>query len=128
MAGRGTDIRLGEGVTERGGLHVILTERAEAARVDRQLIGRCGRQGDPGSHEALLSLEDAQIARFFEGWMGRSLTKLRRQDGTLPARIARLFVYLPQRAEEKKSRNVRKLMNETEEYLEDLLSFSGSRG
>jgi preprotein translocase subunit SecA len=128
MAGRGTDIQLGPGVTERGGLHVIVTERAEAARVDRQLIGRCGRQGDPGSYEMILSLEDAQIARFFEGWMGRCLTKLRRRDGTLPARIARLFVSLPQRAEEKRNRNLRRLMNETEEYLEDLLGFSGSRG
>ena len=48
MAGRGTDIRLGEGIAERGGLHVICTEMHDAARVDRQLIGRCGRQGDPG--------------------------------------------------------------------------------
>ncbi|HEY2882125.1 MAG TPA: preprotein translocase subunit SecA, partial [Pirellulales bacterium] len=58
MAGRGTDIRLGEGVTELGGLHVICTEMHDAARVDRQLIGRCGRQGDPGSYRQFLSLDD----------------------------------------------------------------------
>lgn len=62
MAGRGTDIKLGAAVAERGGLHVILTERHEAARIDRQLAGRCGRQGDPGSHEAILSLEDPLLA------------------------------------------------------------------
>ena len=58
MAGRGTDIRLGEGVTELGGLHVICTEMHDAARVDRQLIGRCGRQGDPGSYRQFLALDD----------------------------------------------------------------------
>src|SRR5262249_3997301 len=58
MAGRGTDIRLAPGVAERGGLHVIGTERHEARRIDRQLFGRCGRQGDPGSYEMIVSLED----------------------------------------------------------------------
>jgi len=58
MAGRGTDIKLGAGVAGRGGLHVILTEMHDASRVDRQLIGRCGRQGDPGTYRQYLSLED----------------------------------------------------------------------
>jgi preprotein translocase subunit SecA len=58
MAGRGTDIRLGEGVAELGGLHVILTEMHDSSRIDRQLIGRCGRQGDPGSVCQFLSLDD----------------------------------------------------------------------
>ncbi len=58
MAGRGTDIKLGPGVAEAGGLHVIGTERHEAERVDRQLIGRAGRQGDPGSAQFMVSLED----------------------------------------------------------------------
>jgi preprotein translocase subunit SecA len=58
MAGRGTDIKLGAGVAEAGGLHVIGTERHEAERVDRQLIGRAGRQGDPGSAQFMVSLED----------------------------------------------------------------------
>ena len=61
MAGRGTDIRLAPGVAERGGLHVIATERHEAGRIDRQLFGRCGRQGDPGSCEAMVSLDDELI-------------------------------------------------------------------
>ena len=58
MAGRGTDIKLGDGVAENGGLHVIGTERHEAERIDRQLLGRSGRQGDPGSAQFMLSLED----------------------------------------------------------------------
>ncbi|MEO2047507.1 MAG: helicase-related protein [Pirellulales bacterium] len=58
MAGRGTDIKLGEGVAELGGLHVICTELHEAQRVDRQLIGRCGRQGDPGTFRQFLALDD----------------------------------------------------------------------
>ena len=59
MAGRGTDIKLSPGIVELGGLHVILTELHEAARIDRQLAGRCARQGDPGSYEAILSLDDS---------------------------------------------------------------------
>jgi preprotein translocase subunit SecA len=58
MAGRGTDIRLGEGVPDLGGLHVICTELHEAQRIDRQLIGRCGRQGDPGTYRQFLALDD----------------------------------------------------------------------
>jgi preprotein translocase subunit SecA len=58
MAGRGTDIKLGEGVDALGGLHVVCTEMHDAARVDRQLLGRCGRQGDPGSYRQYLSLDD----------------------------------------------------------------------
>ena len=58
MAGRGTDIKLVSGVEERGGMHVICTELHDAARIDRQLIGRCGRQGDHGSYRQYLSLDD----------------------------------------------------------------------
>ena len=58
MAGRGTDIKLGEGVDALGGLHVICTEMHDSARVDRQLIGRCGRQGDPGTYRQYLALDD----------------------------------------------------------------------
>jgi preprotein translocase subunit SecA len=67
MAGRGTDIRLGPDVAGRGGLHVILTEYHESRRVDRQLFGRCARQGDPGSCEAIVSLEDELFAVYTPG-------------------------------------------------------------
>ncbi len=58
MAGRGTDIKLGDGVHELGGLHVIITEMHDSARIDRQLAGRCGRQGDPGTFRVFLALDD----------------------------------------------------------------------
>ncbi len=64
MAGRGTDIKLGEGIQELGGLHVLATERHESRRIDRQLRGRCARQGDPGSSHFFISLED-DLMRLF---------------------------------------------------------------
>ncbi|OCT13161.1 preprotein translocase subunit SecA [Paenibacillus pectinilyticus] len=64
MAGRGTDIVLGEGVHDAGGLHIIGTERHESRRIDNQLRGRAGRQGDPGSSQFYLSLEDELMKRF----------------------------------------------------------------
>lgn len=77
MAGRGTDIVLGSGVSSIGGLHVVLTEGHDNTRVDRQLAGRCARQGDPGSWQAILSLEDELLrvlpARFvavLQRWLG----------------------------------------------------------
>jgi preprotein translocase subunit SecA len=66
MAGRGTDIKLGEGVAELGGLHIIGTERHESRRIDNQLRGRSGRQGDPGSTRFYVSLED-EVMRLFGG-------------------------------------------------------------
>ena len=64
MAGRGTDIKLGEEVRELGGLHILGTERHEARRIDNQLRGRAGRQGDPGSSQFFVSLEDELMRRF----------------------------------------------------------------
>ena len=64
IAGRGTDIKLGPGVSALGGLHVILTEFHESSRIDRQLYGRAGRQGDPGSTEAVVALTDELFSRF----------------------------------------------------------------
>jgi preprotein translocase subunit SecA len=63
MAGRGTDISLGDTVRDAGGLHIIITELHESARLDRQLVGRAGRQGDPGSYEIVASLEDEVLIR-----------------------------------------------------------------
>jgi preprotein translocase subunit SecA len=73
LAGRGTDIRLGEGVAGLGGLHVIATERAAAGRIDRQLYGRCARQGDPGSVRQFASFEDDLVLRTLPRWARRSL-------------------------------------------------------
>ena len=79
MAGRGTDIRLAPGVGEAGGLFVIASERHEAGRIDRQLFGRSGRQGDPGEGQAMVSLDDELVRSVF----GRLLDRLR-SAGTYP--------------------------------------------
>ncbi|MES5868081.1 accessory Sec system translocase SecA2 [Bacillus cereus group sp. RP32] len=81
MAGRGTDIILGDGVHELGGLHVIGTERHESRRVDNQLKGRAGRQGDPGSSQFFLSLEDEMLKRFAHEEMEK-LNKSLKSDET----------------------------------------------
>jgi preprotein translocase subunit SecA len=72
MAGRGTDIALGDGVVERGGLHVILTEYHESRRIDRQLYGRCARQGDAGSAQAIVALDD-ELFTAHAPWLVRAL-------------------------------------------------------
>ncbi|MEK4497095.1 preprotein translocase subunit SecA [Ureibacillus sp. FSL W8-0352] len=80
MAGRGTDIKLGEGVKELGGLAVIGTERHESRRIDNQLRGRSGRQGDPGITQFYLSLEDDLMRRFGSDSMKAMMTKLGMDD------------------------------------------------
>ena len=81
MAGRGTDIKLGEGVKELGGLYVIGTGRNEARRIDRQLRGRSGRQGDPGASEFFLSLEDELLRLFGLDRMANVMDRLGTEEG-----------------------------------------------
>src|SRR5690606_30756848 len=81
MAGRGTDIKLGEGVRELGGLYVIGTERHESRRVDRQLRGRCSRQGDPGLTKFFLSLEDDLMRLFLQGNLASRMMEGSMKDG-----------------------------------------------
>ncbi len=81
MAGRGTDIKLGEGVREVGGLYVVGTERHESRRVDRQLRGRCSRQGDPGQTKFFLSLEDTLMRLFLQGNLASRLMEGSMKDG-----------------------------------------------
>ncbi|PID74831.1 MAG: hypothetical protein CSB28_01145 [Desulfobacterales bacterium] len=76
MAGRGTDIKLGEGVREAGGLHILGTSRHESRRIDNQLRGRAGRQGDPGSSRFFLSLEDDLLRIFGSGRISGIMDKL----------------------------------------------------
>jgi preprotein translocase subunit SecA len=83
MAGRGTDISLGEGVVEIGGLHVIGTERHESRRIDNQLKGRAGRQGDPGSSQFFLSIEDEIIKRFAGEQLEKFKKSLKTDDNGL---------------------------------------------
>jgi preprotein translocase subunit SecA len=81
MAGRGTDIVLGEGVTELGGLHILGTERHESRRIDNQLRGRSGRQGDPGSSRFYLSLEDDLLRIFGSDRISGLMEKMGMQEG-----------------------------------------------
>ncbi|MEE8530591.1 MAG: preprotein translocase subunit SecA [Hyphomicrobium sp.] len=121
MAGRGVDIRLGEGVSRLGGLHVILSERHDAGRIDRQLAGRCGRQGDPGSTEAILSLEDP-LLDIVPGGLLRRATAVGGRQGQIAARL--LFRQSQRRAERTHSRMRRQLMK-LDQRLGTLLAFSG---
>ena len=84
MAGRGTDIKLGPGVAELGGLHVICTELHDSARIDRQLMGRCGRQGDPGTVRQYMSLDDDVIRTGFGPETAEKMTALGKQPAPTP--------------------------------------------
>jgi preprotein translocase subunit SecA len=81
MAGRGTDIKLGAGVAEVGGLHVLGTERHESRRIDRQLRGRCSRQGDPGSSHFFISLEDDLMRLFGSDRIVKMMEKMGLEEG-----------------------------------------------
>jgi preprotein translocase subunit SecA len=100
MAGRGTDIKLGEGVAAVGGLHVIGTERHESRRIDRQLAGRCARQGDPGLAQFFVSLDDEIIETFGEKAAARILKRYKGSGELTSFRWRRFFV----RAQRKKER------------------------
>ena len=80
MAGRGTDIVLGPGVAQIGGLHVVGTERHESRRIDNQLRGRCGRQGDPGSSRFFLSFDDDLLRLFMGEWVLKMLNRFALED------------------------------------------------
>ncbi|MBN1553449.1 MAG: preprotein translocase subunit SecA [Phycisphaerae bacterium] len=126
MAGRGTDIKLGRGVAEMGGLHVIATERHEARRIDRQLFGRCARQGDPGSAEAFVALEDELVARHTPH-LAKSLQK--RHGKTKTTEISskwnhRLFDHAQKKAQRQALRQ-RKGVLKNDDWLDEYLGFAG---
>jgi preprotein translocase subunit SecA len=124
MAGRGTDIRLGKGVAALGGLHVIASECHEAQRIDRQLFGRCARQGDPGSARLFISMEDEIVRRFVPAAVRNTI------QGQLKARFfgarleaaaaARLAQSAAQRLAYRRRRGVLRM----DTWLEDSLSFA----
>ena len=124
MAGRGTDIALGPGVAERGGLHVILSEYHESARIDRQLFGRAARQGDPGSGEALVTVDD-ELFRVH----APVLTALARQwmvlFNALPAPMLWLLRRVSQASVEARSRSARAASLKQDRRLAAVLAFSG---
>ena len=123
MAGRGTDIKLGVGVPEAGGLHVIGTDRHEAERIDRQLAGRAGRQGDPGTAQFFVSLED-QLLEGLGVKRQRKLEALGRSGANRPWGFFRRLFRKAQRSTEAKHYKQRlDLMNydkQRQELLQDL--------
>jgi preprotein translocase subunit SecA len=125
MAGRGTDIPLGPGVAGRGGLHVICCQHNASRRIDRQLQGRCARQGDPGSVETILSLEDPLIVQFWPGWLRSALRGRAAGRTGLPWWLTRLVARLPQMREERRQRGERRLLLQQDQHLERRLSFAG---
>lgn len=121
MAGRGTDIKLGKGVAELGGLIVIGTERMKSQRIDLQIRGRSGRQGDPGMSKFFVSLEDDVIKKFGPSWVHKKYKDYQVQDMTQPevlkGRKYRKLVEKAQHASDSAGRSARR---QTLEYAESM--------
>lgn len=114
MAGRGTDIKLGPGVAELGGLHVICTELHDSARIDRQLVGRCGRQGDPGTWRQYVALDDEILISAYGPKRARAIAaSLQGRLGGNPERLLATFKRAQRRVEARHRRQRRVL-----EYVE----------
>lgn len=97
MAGRGTDIRLAEGVARLGGLNVLSTCCNEAGRIDRQLFGRCARQGDPGTYQTFLSLEDDRVRDYYPSALLNFFKKRVTQEKGLVQAVGRMLLNVPKR-------------------------------
>lgn len=125
MAGRGTDIKVPGSVAEAGGLYVLATERHEAQRIDRQLYGRTGRQGDPGSYETVTSLDDELLVAS-QGMVLRWVTRMLLKSGKpLKGWLAGFLVRRAQRSAECLHARVRRELLQHEDQLESTLAFSG---
>lgn len=124
MAGRGTDIKLGPGVAEKGGLHVIVTERNAFRRVDRQLLGRAGRQGDPGSGIFITSLEDDLCQKYCPGWL-RDWVRLHALTPKNLNRWEPVLAFIIQRSAEMEARRERRLTVENDTWLDEHLTYGG---
>jgi preprotein translocase subunit SecA len=118
IAGRGTDIAIPESVSAAGGLHVLMSERHDAGRIDRQLAGRCARQGEPGEFAAILSLEDPLFTE-----SGLWVTRLIARWGGQPVR--RWALRRAQRNAERLHARMRRDLLRNDENLDHALAFSG---
>jgi len=125
MAGRGTDIKLGRTVAGMGGLHVIATERHESGRIDRQLFGRCARQGDPGSAQAFMSVEDELIRRFVPGALRNRLASAVKGRAPGAKKLAEAALSHAQRTAQNLAFRQRRNVLQMDTWLEEALSFSG---
>ncbi|HOX40466.1 MAG TPA: preprotein translocase subunit SecA [Candidatus Brocadiia bacterium] len=120
MAGRGTDIVLGQGVAEMGGLHVVGTERHEARRIDNQLRGRAGRQGDPGSSRFYVSLEDDLMRVFAPERVSNLLKRFGMEEGVaLESRIVSRNIQTAQKRVEEHNFDMRKHLLEYDEVMDE---------
>jgi len=126
MAGRGTDIILGKGVDKLGGLHVISTERHSARRIDRQLFGRCGRQGDPGSYELLASLDDEIFQSYLAPFLRTTAKRLASFSNPTSQWLVNLLASYVQIRVEKRNFIARRDMMHFDESLDNVLAFSGT--
>ncbi|MCG3126613.1 MAG: Protein translocase subunit SecA [Phycisphaerae bacterium] len=129
MAGRGTDIVLGPGVADLGGLHVVGTERHESRRIDNQLRGRCGRQGDLGSSRFFLSLEDDLLRIFMGEWALKMLQLLGFEEGmSIENRRLTKGIERAQKKVEERNFGIRKNLLEYDEVMDyQRRSFYGMR-
>ncbi len=127
MAGRGTDIPLGPGVEILGGLHVIAVERNEARRIDRQLYGRCARQGDPGSFESILCLEDDILRQNCPKYMRNMAANAVRNLSPVAGWKSRVLIAICQFESEARLRSRRRALERMEAYLGKILSFAGQQ-
>ena len=125
MAGRGTDIKLGRGVAELGGLHVIATERHEAGRIDRQLFGRCARQGDPGTAQAYEAIEDELLQRHAPTLSRMLKKRFARASGEISSPLTRRLFDRTQRRAESMALRQRKGVLKTDDWLDQYLGFTG---
>ena len=125
MAGRGTDIPLAAGVAELGGLHVVAACRNNAKRIDRQLSGRCARQGDPGSHQTIVSLEDNLIRQSGRLTLLPILSSRRTIGGWLQRKLALYIIGRAQRGIERRHRETRRALRQFDRQTGRLLAFSG---
>ncbi|WP_199616736.1 preprotein translocase subunit SecA [Paenibacillus alkalitolerans] len=118
MAGRGTDIVLGEGVAELGGLHIIGTERHESRRIDNQLRGRAGRQGDPGSTQFYLSMQDELMRRFGADNVMGMMEKLGfEEDQPIESRLITKSVESAQKRVEGNNFDIRKVVLQYDDVM-----------
>jgi preprotein translocase subunit SecA len=127
MAGRGTDIKLAPGVAELGGLRVLTTERHESRRIDRQLYGRAGRQGDPGVAQAFLSADDELLRRFTPSFVRRGLRHAISSRFPVANGLAMQAVAMAQRLAQSQAYRQRCEVLRMDTWLADSLSFGGSR-
>jgi len=123
MAGRGTDIKLTDETISLGGLLVIAIEINPSKRVDRQLFGRSGRQGNPGAYQQIYSLEDPIIQNFFPKFL---LSRICSKKWVIPRFLIKLLIYLPQSQLERSNKKIRLKLYKSMAKINEYMSFTGN--